>query len=44
MRKWPQWFTFEREAKWMLLLYLLIPLLGILIAVVIPGILRRWLS
>jgi hypothetical protein len=35
---------FQREAKWMVVLYLLLPLLGILTAVVIPGLLRRWLS
>jgi len=36
------WFTFEREAKWLVVLYALIPLLLILLAIVIPGILRRW--
>jgi hypothetical protein len=32
-------FTFERESYWMAAL-LLIPLLGILLAIVIPGLLR----
>jgi hypothetical protein len=44
MRKWLGWFTFEREAKWMLVLFLLLPLLGIIAAILIPGILRRWFS
>jgi hypothetical protein len=42
MRKRPLGFTFEREAKWLLLLYLLIPLLFFLLTIVIPGLLRRW--
>lgn len=33
-------FTFERESKWMLVLYLLLPLLAVLAAVVIPGLWR----
>ena len=37
-------FTFEREAKWLVVLFVLLPLLGILFAIVFPGILRRWLS
>jgi hypothetical protein len=37
-------FTFEREAKWLVVLYVLLPLLLILLAIVIPGILRRWSS
>jgi hypothetical protein len=36
------WFSFEREAKWLIVLYVLIPLVLILLAIVIPGILRRW--
>ena len=38
------WFTFEREAKWLLVLYLLVPLAGILLAIVIPGIVRLLFS
>jgi len=34
-------FTFERESYWMVAL-LLIPLLGILFGIVIPGLLRLW--
>jgi hypothetical protein len=34
------WFTFEREAKWMVALYFLVPLLGILFAFVIPWLIR----
>ena len=30
-------FTFERESYWMVILYVLVPLLGILLAIVIPG-------
>jgi hypothetical protein len=37
-------FTFEREAKWLIVLYLLLPLLGILLASVLPGLRRRWSS
>lgn len=36
-------FTFEREARWLVVLCVLIPVLGILVAIVIPG-LRRWFS
>jgi hypothetical protein len=35
-------FTFERESHWMLVLYVLIPLIGILLSIVIPGLWRRW--
>jgi hypothetical protein len=42
MRKRFLWFTFEREAKWLVVLYVLLPLILILFAIVIPGILRRW--
>ncbi len=34
-------FTFERESYWIVAL-LLIPLLGILLSIVIPGLWRRW--
>jgi hypothetical protein len=37
-------FTFERESKWLVLLYIALPLLAILLAIVIPGLLRRWFS
>jgi len=36
------WFTFQREATWLVALYVLLPLILILVAIVIPGILRRW--
>ncbi|MGB2715365.1 MAG: hypothetical protein WBC51_14375 [Vicinamibacterales bacterium] len=42
MRRRFLWFTFEREAKWLVVLYVLLPLILILFAIVIPGILRRW--
>jgi hypothetical protein len=42
MRKRFLGFTFERESHWMLLLYVLVPLLGILLLIVIPGLLRCW--
>jgi hypothetical protein len=35
-------FTFERESHWMLVLYVLVPLTGILLSIVIPGLGRRW--
>ncbi len=44
MRKRLTGFTFEREAKWMVVLFVLLPLVGILFAIVIPGILRRWFA
>jgi hypothetical protein len=44
MRRRLLWFTFEREAKWLVVLHVLLPLLLILLAIVIPGILRRWFS
>jgi len=37
-------FTFERESRWMLVLYVLLPLLAILLTIVIPGLWRRWLG
>jgi hypothetical protein len=43
MRKRFLLFTFEREANWLVVLCVLLPLLGILFAIVIPGI-RRWFS
>ena len=36
-------FTFEREAKWLVVLYILLPLLGILLAIGVPGLIRRLL-
>jgi hypothetical protein len=36
------WFTFEREAKWLVVIYILLPLLGILLAIIIPGLIRRF--
>jgi predicted membrane-bound spermidine synthase len=42
MRKRFLLFTFEREAKWLIVLYVLLPVVGILVAIVIPGIVRRW--
>ncbi len=36
-------FTFEGEAKWLVVLDVLLPLLLIRFAIVIPG-LRRWFS
>ena len=41
MRKRFIQFTFEREAKWLVVLFVLLPLLGMLVLIVIPGILRR---
>ena len=35
---------FERESQWMLVLYLLLPVLAILLALVIPWVGRRWFS
>jgi hypothetical protein len=44
MQKLLKHFTFEREAKWLVAIYLLLPLIGILAGFVIPAILRRWFS
>ena len=35
-------FTFEREAKWLVLLCVLFPLVGIVLSILIPAILRNW--
>jgi hypothetical protein len=35
-------FNFERESHWMLILYVLIPLLLLILAIVLPGLWRRW--
>jgi hypothetical protein len=37
-------FSFERESYWLLVIYVVVPLLAILVAIVIPGLLRRWFS
>ena len=42
MRKRFFGFTFERESHWMVVWYLLVPLLAILFGIVIPGLWRRW--
>jgi hypothetical protein len=42
MRKQFLGFTFERESHWMVVLYVLVPLLAILLGIVIPGLWRRW--
>jgi hypothetical protein len=31
---------FQHEARWMAVIYLVLPLVGILLAIVIPGVLR----
>ena len=35
-------FTFKRESHWMLVLYVLLPLLAILFSIVISALRRRW--
>jgi hypothetical protein len=35
-------FTFERESRWVVVLYVLIPLLAILLFLVLPGLWHRW--
>jgi hypothetical protein len=42
MRKRFSTFTFERESRWMMVLYVLVPLLAILLLIVVPGLWRRW--
>jgi hypothetical protein len=37
-------FSFERESYWLVILYVLVPLLAILLMIVIPGLWRRWFS
>jgi len=36
--------TFERESYWLVLLYVLLPLLAILLSIIIPGLWHRWFS
>lgn len=35
-------FTFERESYWLVLLYVLLPLLAILLSIIIPGLWHRF--
>jgi hypothetical protein len=42
--RWLMRFTFEREAHWMLWLYVVIPLVGLIIAVLIPPLIRWQVS
>jgi hypothetical protein len=42
MRKRFLTFTFERESRWLVVLYVLIPVLAILFFIVLPGLWRRW--
>ena len=35
-------FSFERESYWLVIICVVVPLLGILVAIVIPGLWRRW--
>ena len=35
-------FSFKRESYWLVVLYVVLPLLAILLLIVIPGLLRRW--
>jgi hypothetical protein len=44
MRKRLAGVTCERESKWMMVLYVLIPLLAILLLIVMPGLWKRWFS
>lgn len=44
MRKRFSAFTFERESRWLMVLYVLVPLLAILLLIVIPALSRRWLQ
>jgi hypothetical protein len=37
-------FTFEREARWLVALYVVIPLLAIVLCTVLPALWRRWFS
>jgi hypothetical protein len=40
MRKRQYWFTFEHEARWLSLVYVVVPLLALLFAFVIPSVMR----
>ena len=42
MRKRFLTFTFERESRWLLVLYLLGPLLAMLLSIVLPAFWRWW--
>jgi hypothetical protein len=35
-------FSFERESYWLLVICVAVPVLAILVAIAIPGLLRRW--
>lgn len=35
-------FLFKREAQWLLVICLIVPLLAILFGIVLPGFWRRW--
>ncbi len=35
-------FSFQRESYWLVVIYVALPLLAILLAIVIPGLWRRW--
>jgi len=35
-------FTFERESRWLIVLYVLLPLLLVLLSIVVPGLWRLW--
>jgi hypothetical protein len=35
-------FSFERESYWLLVIFVVVPLLGILVSIVMPGLWRRW--
>jgi hypothetical protein len=37
-------FSFERESYWLVILYVLVPLVAILLTIVIPGWWRLWFS
>jgi hypothetical protein len=35
-------FSFKREAYWLVVIGLIVPLLAILLGIVLPGLWRRW--
>jgi len=37
-------FSFKREAHWLLVICLIVPILAILLGIVLPALWRRWFS
>lgn len=40
MTRWSRGFSFEREARWLMVILLVIPVIAVVVAIVIPGLWR----